>query len=62
MDYSPLGSSVHGDSPGKSHWSGLLCLPPGDIPDLDIEPRSSTLQADSLPSEPPAAAAAAKSL
>ena len=26
---------------------------PGDLPDPGIEPRSPTLQADSLPSEPP---------
>ena len=47
MDYIPLGSSVHEDSPGKNTRVGchaLLCvlLNPG------IEPRSSTLQADSL--------------
>ena len=27
--------------------------PPGDLPNPGIEPRSPTLQADSLPSEPP---------
>ena len=27
--------------------------PPGDLPNSGIEPRSPTLQADSLPSEPP---------
>ena len=27
--------------------------PPGDLPNPGIKPRSSTLQADSLPSEPP---------
>ena len=27
---------------------------PGDLPDKGIEPRSPTLQADSLPAEPPA--------
>ena len=37
----------------QEHWSGLPCPPPGDIPDPGIEPRSPTLQADSLPSEPP---------
>ena len=42
------GSSVHGDSPGKS---GLPFPPPGDLLDPGIEPRSPTLQADSLPSE-----------
>ena len=33
-------------------WSGLPCSPPGDLPDTEIEPRSSTLQADSLLSKP----------
>ena len=64
MDCSPPGPSVHG-------WARMLecvALPsPGDLPNSGIEPRSSTLQADSLPSELPgkpaaAAAAAAKSL
>jgi len=31
----------------------LPCPPPGDLPNPEIEPRSPTLQADSLPSEPP---------
>ena len=31
----------------------LPYLPPGDRPNPEIEPRSPTLQADSLPSEPP---------
>ena len=35
---------------------------PGDLSDPGIEPWSPALQADSLPSVPPAAAAAAKSL
>ena len=34
-------------------WSGLPFLSPGDLPNPGIEPRSPTLQADSLPSEPP---------
>ena len=37
----------------QEYWSGLSCLPPGDLPDPGIEPRSSTLQADSSPAEPP---------
>ena len=32
---------------------GCQFLSPGEIPDPGIQPRSSTLQADSLPSEPP---------
>ena len=37
----------------QEYWSGLPCPPPGDLPDSGIEPRSPTLQADSLLSEPP---------
>ena len=37
----------------QEYWSGLPCPSPGDLPDLGIEPGSPTLQADSLPSEPP---------
>ena len=43
----------------QEHWSGLLFPSPEDLPNPGIEPRSPALQADSLPSEPPAAAAAA---
>ena len=35
------------------YWSGLPFPSPGDLPDPGIEPRSLTLQADSLPPEPP---------
>ena len=34
-------------------WSGLPFPSPGDLPDPGIEPRSPSLQADALPSEPP---------
>ena len=36
-------------------WSGLPCPPPGDLPNLGIEPTSASpaLQVDSLPTEPP---------
>ena len=37
----------------QEHWSGLPCSPPGDLPSRGMEPRSPTLQADSLHSEPP---------
>ena len=37
----------------QEYWSGLPFTAPGDLPDLGVEPRSPTLQADSLPSEPP---------
>ena len=36
----------------QEYWSGLQCLPPGDLPNGEIELRSPILQADSLPSEP----------
>ena len=37
----------------QEYWSGLPCPPPEDPPNPGMEPRSPTLQADSLPSEPP---------
>ena len=36
----------------QEYWSGLPYPPPGDLPNLGIEPRSTALQADSLLSEP----------
>ena len=39
--------------PRQEYWSGLPCSPSGDLPDPGIEPRSLTVQGDSLPSEPP---------
>ena len=35
------------------YWSGLPFPSPGDLPNPGIELRSSTLQMDSLPAEPP---------
>ena len=37
----------------QEYWSGLPCPLPGDLPNPGIKPRSPTLLADSLPSEPP---------
>ena len=37
----------------QEYWSGLPLPSPGDIPDPGIEPKSPTLQADTLTSEPP---------
>ena len=51
MDCSPPGSSVHGILQARTN-TGVGCPPPGDLPDLGIEPRYPTLQAESLPSEP----------
>ena len=37
----------------QEYWSELPFPSPGDLPDLGIELWSPTMQADSLPSEPP---------
>ena len=37
----------------QEYWSGLQFTSPEDLPDPGIEPRSPTLQADTLRSEPP---------
>ena len=51
MDCSPSGSSVHGILQARIlEW---VATPPRDLPKPGIESRSPTLQADSLPSEPP---------
>ena len=50
MDGSLPGFSFHGIS-RQEYWSGLPFPSPGDLPDPGIEPRSPTLQADTLPSE-----------
>ena len=39
--------------PRQKYWSGLPIPSPRDLPDPGIEPGSTALQADSLPSEPP---------
>ena len=36
----------------QEYWSGLPCPPSGGLPNSGTEPRYSTLQVDSLPSEP----------
>ena len=38
----------------QEYWSGLTFPSPGDLPHPGTEPGSPALQADSLPSEPPA--------
>ena len=37
----------------QEYWSGLPFPSPGDLPKPETGPRSSALQADSLPSQPP---------
>ena len=52
MDCSPPGSSVHGLLQAKIlEWIAISFS--GDLPDLGIEPGSPTLQAVSLPTQPP---------
>ena len=46
MDY-----IVH-ESSRPEYWSGWPFPSPGGLPNPEIEPRSSTLQVDSLPAEP----------
>ena len=51
IDCSPPSSSVHGILQARIlEW---VAPPPGDLPNPGIEPRSPTLQADSLPAELP---------
>ena len=51
MDYSPLGSSVHGILQARIlEWVSFPS--PEDLPNPGIEPRFPALQADSLPAEP----------
>ena len=52
MDCSPPGFSLHGIFQARIS-SGLPFPSPGDLPDPGIEPRSPSLQADALTSEPP---------
>ena len=50
MDYTPPGSSVLGMLQARIlQWVAIS--PPGDLPNPGIEPRSPSLQADSLPTE-----------
>ena len=44
---------VHGDSPGKNTGVSCHALPPGDLPNPGIKPRSPALKVYSLPSELP---------
>ena len=37
----------------QQYWSGLLCPPPEDFPNPEIEPRPPALQVESLPTELP---------
>ena len=55
--FATLWTVAHKDPPSmgfskQEYWSGLPFPSPGDLPNPGIKPRSSTLQADSLPAEP----------
>ena len=52
MDCNPPGSCVHGILQARI-LERILIPSPADLPDPGVEPGSLTLQADSLPSEPP---------
>ena len=52
MDCSPP-APLSMDFSRQEYWSRVPCPSPGDLPDPGIELRSPTLQAGSLPSEPP---------
>ena len=57
--YSLPGSSVHGILQARIlEWVAFHS--PGDLPNPGIEPRSPTLQADALPSEPPGKSCSSK--
>ena len=51
--YPPAPGSCPWGFSRQEYWSGLPCSPPGDLPNPGIKPRSPTLEADSLQSEPP---------
>ena len=53
MDYSPPGPSIHGVFQAiVLEWVAISFS--GDLPNPGMEPRSPTLQADALLSQPPA--------
>ena len=50
--YDPMDYTVHGILQAKIlKW--VVVPSPGDLPNPGIKPRSPTMQADSLPAEPP---------
>ena len=49
--WDPMEQSMEFSRP--EYWSGQPFPSPGDLPNPGIKPRSPTLQADSLPAEPP---------
>ena len=53
MDYIPPRLLCPWGFSRQEYWSGLPCLPPGDLPNPGTKPRSPTLQAYPLLTEPP---------
>ena len=53
MECSPPGSSCPWGFSRQEYWTGLPCLPPGDLPNPEIETESPVLRADSSPAELP---------
>ena len=45
--------AIHMEFSRPEYWSGWSFPSPGDLPNPGIEHRSPTLQADSIPAEPP---------
>ena len=52
MDHIACQASLSVEFSRQEDWSGLPFPSPGDLPYPGIEPGSSALQADSLPSDP----------
>ena len=53
MDYIARQASLSMEFSRQEYWSGLPFPSPGDLSNPAMEPRSLSLQADSLPSESP---------
>ena len=53
MDCSPPGSFCPQGFSRQEYWSGFPSPPPGNLPNPGTQPRSPSLQSDSLPSESP---------
>ena len=51
MDYIAFQAPLSMGFPRQEHWSGLPCLPPGDLPDPGIEPQSPALMGRFLTTE-----------
>ena len=52
VELQSIGSSAHGDSPGKNTGVGLPFPPPGDLPDPGVRPVSPALANGFFTAEP----------